>query len=532
MSRLKKLKDEMPESLDEKTRAEIQTKIDTARIQIGAALLADGTDPRASQIIDDVFTTSPTDELDGVWTSHPFLTAEILADMVSQFAVEVGQISEEHASTLLTLINKASERIDERYAKGEFEAREHAYLSGMMHKLAGQVLALSGMREGAADNLVKAAEQLQIVLNELSGTPDQLSEARIRGYLGEAQLIQASLHDADDAQPLLDASTESFSAALSAIAPDVAPRDAARLRHMLATAELTRAEWYVDAGALERAIDNMERARRLLAANQRPETAGVTVHLTSLLFSDAIFRAGVPSAEKGLALLDDLGAQGRAPQAAAIDHARCLVHLAAGARFDPGGETLSEEALEHLAQSRKACEAAAAALMEIDNIVGWAQVNLALADGLRLSGERTEDPAQLEAALKIVETVQDKLADVDIPPLKAELALIGAGAARELGVLTRDAGLLQKAIDQELAARNVFAGKEFAVQRIQADAELARSLTALSKLQETDDGLDEAIELLSSVKDRYAAGGATLAAKDVARDLEKAQALRAELAAN
>jgi len=558
MSRLKTLQSELPDSLDAETRTEIRTKIETARVQIGAALLADGSNPLAGQVLNDLFPSDGDDD-DGILSSHPFLVAEIVADIVSQFTAEVGQIGEDLATSLTTLIKAASEKFDARRAEGAFEEVEYAYLSGLMHKLAGQVEALSGKREEAKESFAKASDQLKIVIKELSGTHDQLSRSRVQGYLGEVQLAAAQQYDADEAGALLDASIANFEAALTAVSPETAPRDAVRLRYFLATAELKRATWLIDAEALESSIQNLEDTLPLLAANRRyAEKTGTTMQLASLLVADAVYRSGVASAKKSLALLDDVGDQQgdkasehcasmdgeqrtrciehhkavATQETATIERSRCLAHLAAGHRFDRDGETLSAAASKHFELSRKACETAATAMMELGNTAGWAEAKLFIADGLGLSGERAKDVRPLREAAEIVEEVETKREVMDHAILKAQTALTAAGAARELGALSNDADLLRKAIGQQLAARNIYVGKEFAAQRLHADEQLARSLTDLAELQGTDEGLDEAIELLVSARDTYAAGGATLAAEEQSRELEKARALQAKLAAN
>ena len=164
--------------------------------------------------------------------------------------------------------------------------------------------------------------------------------------------------------------------------------------------------------------------------------------------------------------------------------------------------------------------------------MGWAQAELARANGLQISGERTGNKRQLQEALEIARAVQDRLGDIHIPELQAQTALIAAGASRDLGALTSNQALVQDAIGQEHAARRLYAGKEYAAQRLQADTELALSLVALAELQGTRDGLDEAIELLSNARDRYAAAGAKLAADETARNLKKAEAVQAKLALN
>lgn len=281
----------------------------------------------------------------------------------------------------------------------------------------------------------------------------------------------------------------------------------------------------------------MDDVRLILSANQRPsKAADATTRLASLLFSDAVFTSGVPSAKNSLALLDVLEPQGDEAkvkqQTAAIDLGRCQAHFAAGLRFDADGKSLSEPAQEHLALSRKACEAAEAKMVELDNAGGWAEARFALTNGLRVSGARTKDEDKLKEALQSAKEAEDVFTKIDAPAVKAQAVLVTAGAMRELGVLTKDAALVQEAIDREKAARSVFVGKELAAQRIQADVELARSLTALAALEGTDEGLDEAIELLTSAKDRYGAGKATVAAEEAARELKKAQAVQARLAAN
>ena len=537
LPRLKTLRGEIPDSLDKETRAEIQENIDTARMQIGAALLAEGDDPRAMQIIDDLFSSDGSDDGESVWTAHPFLVAEVLADLISLLAVQVDHISEEQASQFTAFIAQSSETFKKLHAEGALKDVEYAYLSGIMQKLAGQIQVLSGKPDDAKESFAKAADQLKIVLADFSKTDNQLSSARVQRYLGELQLMRAVQSDADEAKPLLEASVESFSQALEATPSDTAPRDSARLRQFLSAAEFNRALWFIDAKALERAIDNKEKLRRLLLANHRPIKAiNAATQLTSLLISDAVFTSGVPSAKKSLALLDELEPQGNEvavkQQTATIDLGRCQAHLAAGLRFDADGESLSGPAQEHLALSRKACEAAEARMVELDNASGWAEAKWAIANGLGVSGERTKDEDKLREALKAAQEVEEIFADIDVPAAKVRASQETAAAMQALGASTNDAALVQEAIDRQQAARRSLVGKEFAVQRIEADIELARSLTALAALKGTDEGLDEAVELLTSAQDRFAAGGATLAAKDAKRELKKVQAVKAKLASN
>jgi len=529
LPRLKTLRDEIPDSLDKETRAEIRENIDAARLQIGAALLAEGDDPRAMQIINDLFSSD-------IWKAHPFLFAEILADLISLIALQVNQIGEDQASEFTATINELSEGFDKLHAEGVFTDGEYAYLSGIMHKLAGQIQVLSGKSDESMSSFAKAADQLEVVLADLSKTDNQLSSARVQRYLGELQLMRAVQSDADEAKPLLEASVESFSQALETTPSDTAPRDSARLRQLLSTAEFHRAVWFIDAKALESAIDNQENFRSLLLANHRTVKAvTAATELTSLLISDALFTSGVPSAEKSLALLDELEPQGNEievkQQTAAIDLGRCQAHFAAALRLDADGESLSAPAQEHLALSRKACTAAEARMVELDNATGWAEAKWAIANGLSVSGAHTKDEDQLREALKTAQEVEEMFAEINVPAAKVRAAQETAAAMRALGVLTNDAALMQEAIDRQQARRSLV-GKEFAVQRIEADVELGRSLTALAELQGTRDGLDEAIELLSNARDRYAAGGAKLAADDAERELKKAEALQAKLALN
>lgn len=55
MARLKTLQSELPDSLDDETRAELNNNIKMARAQIGGALLADGNSSLAMQVLSDLF---------------------------------------------------------------------------------------------------------------------------------------------------------------------------------------------------------------------------------------------------------------------------------------------------------------------------------------------------------------------------------------------------------------------------------------------------------------------------------------------
>jgi len=561
MSRLKTLQHELPDSLDEDTRAEIRTKIRTAYAQIGAALLADGNSPLALQVLSDLF-SADDNEGDSILTSHPFLASEIIADIVSQFSASaVGQMGEEEETSLTTLIGQTSASFEKSYRAGDLGKIEYAYLSALMSKLAGEVQAKLGKQEEAKANLTEALDAFDTVLAGLPPTHDALSRARIQSYLGEVQMALARQSDIDEARPLLEASIENFTAALNAVSPEVAPREAVRFGYLVATAEVTFAEWFVDVGALKRGIHELEDLLPLLDANERDgDAAGVRVQLAALLVADAIFHSGLAGAKKSLALLDNvipsdqqddagfehcasMDAEQRAlcirrhevmatQEEATVQQGRCLANLAAGYRFDPNEDALSAWALEYLERSSRACEAAAVSMLKLGNVAGWVEAKVTIADGLRLIGERTEDASRLEDALSAVEEADDKLTAIDAPSLKAQATLTRAAASRALAALQHDPDLLREAIELELAARNIYVGRAFAVQRIYAEMQLARSLTSLAELEKTDEGLAEAIELLTNAKDRYAAGGATLAARDAAKALEEAQTVQASLATN
>jgi hypothetical protein len=561
MARLKTLQNELPDTLDEDTRAEIRTKIRTAYAQIGATLLADGNSPLALQVLSDLFPADEDEDAGGILKSHPFLASEIIADIVSQFsAAAVGQMGPEEDAALTTLIEQTSDSFEKSYEAGDLGKIEYAYLSALMAKLAGEVQAKLGQQDESKANLIKAIDAFDTVLSGLPRTHDALSRARIRSYLGEAQLALARVSDIDAAGALLDASIENFTAALNAVSPEVAPREAVRFGFLLATAEVTAAEWFVDVRALKRGIHELETLLPLLDANERDgEADGVRVQLANLLVADAIFHSGVAGAKKSLALLDEVAPSDQedaainhcasleddqralcirrhevmaTQQEATVQRGRCLANLAAGFRFDPNEDALSPEALDYVERSAEACEATAAAMLSLGNAAGWLEAQVSLADGLRLVGERSDEESPLEDALSALADADDKLAAIDAPPLSAQVMLTRAGASGALAVLQQNPAMLREAMGLELAARNIYSGREFAMQRLYAEMQYARSLTRLAELEKTDEGLTEATELLTNAKDRYAASGATLAARDAARALDEAEAAKARLATN
>lgn len=109
----------------------------------------------------------------------------------------------------------------------------------------------------------------------------------------------------------------------------------------------------------------------------------------------------------------------------------------AGSRFDPKGDRLSPTAMEHLKQSFEACEAAAAAMLELGNLAGFAEAKLYLANGKRVAGERNKSASQIRDAIAAAEEAKDKLAAIDLPDLKAQTVLAKEGALSEPGAIER-----------------------------------------------------------------------------------------------
>lgn len=561
MARLKTLQNELPDSLDADTRAELTKNIKMARAQIGGALLADGNSSLAMQVMSDLFPDQDAEKDQSLLTTQPFLAAEIIADVVAQFSAVVDQMGPDDAATIMSLVDQTSQTFDEGYADGTFGKVEYAYLTGLLAKLAGDIEAFTGQSDEAKKSFATAAEKFETVLAELPPTHDALSRARVQSYLGEAQLALARLSPLEEAETLLDASIANFSDALEAVSPEAAPRDAVRFGYLAASAELARAEWDLDADALKRSIRHLEAILPVLETNRRDgEEDGVTVQLAGLYFSDAIFASGVSGAEKSLALLGDLDAA-RGDRAtpsttcgsmaeedregcirfqenlalqeeAALQRGACMGHLAAGYRFDPKGDRLSPPALAHLQQSFEACENAAATMLELGNVAGFAEAKLYLANGKRVAGERNKNTSQLQDAIAAAEAAQDKLADIDIPNLAAQTALAKAAALRELGVIEGKPDFIREAKQLQLSTLPVYTGKDFAVQRTYAEVQLGQTLTDLAALEQSDEELDVANDLLANAQKRYADGGATLAAADAARELERTQEVRAKLATN
>ncbi|BAQ16746.1 hypothetical protein [Methyloceanibacter caenitepidi] len=561
MARLKTLQSELPDSLDDETRAELNKNIKMARAQIGGALLADGNSSLAMQVLTDLFPNQDAEKDQSLLTTQPFLAAEIIADVVSQFSAVVDQMSPDDAATIMSLVDQTSRTFDEGYADGTFGKVEYAYLTGLLAKLAGDIETFAGQNDEAEKSYATASEKFETVLAELPATHDALSRARVQSYLGEAQLALARLSPREEAETLLDASIANFTDALDAVSPEAAPRDAVRFGTLMATAELARAEWDVDAAALKRSIEHMQAVLPVLETHGRDDEAdGISIQLAALLFSDAVFASGVSGAEKSLALVDDLSAsrldrpapaaacasmagedranciqfqEGLAVQEeAALKRGACMGHLAAGYRFDPKGDRLSPTAMAHLKQSFEACEAAANIMLELGNLAGFAEAKLYLANGKRVAGERNKNASQLRDAIAAAEAAQEKLAAIDLPDLKAQTELAKAGALSELGALEGEPDLLREAKQMQLSTLPVYTGKDFAVQRTYAEVQLAQTLTDLAALERTDDELDEAADLLANAQKRYADGGATLAAADAARELKKTQEVRAKLATN
>ncbi|MEM8573917.1 MAG: hypothetical protein AAGF48_04700 [Pseudomonadota bacterium] len=561
LARLSKLRGELPATLGNRTRAEIEARIDTAIAQIGSALAADGSSEIAYQAMGIIFAPRGDDADEGILSSEPFLTAELLADIVSQFTDMSAQVSPEQAAPVLAQTRMVSESLSQRHEEGKLNDTEYAYLSGLMLSLKGRLEFLVGNSDAARDDLSQAARKLEDVLTKVPAEQDALSNARIQGHLGTAQLALASLSDAEDAQALLDASIASLTSALANVSPDTAPRDTVRLNRRLAAAELSRMTWFLDVEALERSIGYYSDALPLLAANQRREVQSKTTRdLSALLTVDALYSAGLPSAQKSLALLSDLQAQDRGQDlmsdpcasledtqrgqcvdqqkmmalqdAAALEQSFCLAHFAAGYRFDEDMETLSESARDHLTKSLDSCETATTSMQELNNLGGWVEASLYTADTLNALGDRTKDPAPLKEALALMEDVQSKIEGIDAPAVQGQVALSRASAMRDLGYLNGDPDLIREAKQIQLSVRSTYSGKDFTLQRNYADGQIALSLIDLADLEKTDEGLDEAITLLTSLQDRYAKGGAKLAAADAARELKKAQELQAKLATN
>lgn len=470
-------------------------------------------------------------------------------------------MSPDDAATIMSLVDQTSQTFDEGYADGTFGKVEYAYLTGLLAKLAGDIETFVGQNDEAEKSYARAAEKFETVLGELPPTHDALSRARVQSYLGEAELSLARLSPRKEAERLLDASIANFSEALDAVSPEAAPRDAVRFGTLMATAELARAEWDVDAAALKRSIEHMQAVLPVLETQERnDEVDGISIQLAALLFSDAVFASGISGAEKSLALVSDLSAsrqdrpapaeacasmtaedragcmrfqEGMALQEeAALQRGACMGHLAAGYRFDPKGDRLSPAAMGHLKQSFEACEAAAAAMLELGNSAGFAEAKLYLANGKRVAGERNKNASQLREAIAAAEAAQDKLAAIDLPDLAAQTSLAKAGALSELGAIEGKPDLLREAKQLQLSTLPVYTGKEFAVQRTYAEVQLAQTLTDLAALEQTDEELDEAADLLANAQKRYADGGATLAAADADRELKKTEEVRAKLATN
>ncbi|ODR95043.1 hypothetical protein AUC70_04680 [Methyloceanibacter stevinii] len=243
MARLKTLQSELPDSLDEETRTELNNNIKMARAQIGGALLADGNSSLAMQVLSDLFPNQDSEKDNSLLTTQPFLAAEIIADVVSQFSAVVDQMSPDDAVTIMSLVDQTSQTFDEGYADGTFGKVEYAYLTGLLAKLAGDIETFVGQNDEAEKSYARAAEKFETVLGELPPTHDALSRARVQSYLGEAELSLARLSPRKEAERLLDASIANFSEALDAVSPEAAPRDAVRFGTLMATAELARAEW-------------------------------------------------------------------------------------------------------------------------------------------------------------------------------------------------------------------------------------------------------------------------------------------------
>ena len=159
----------------------------------------------------------------------------------------------------------------------------------------------------------------------------------------------------------------------------------------------------------------------------------------------------------------------------------------AGSRFDPKGDRLSPTAMEHLKQSFEACEAAAAAMLELGNRAGFAEAKLYLANGKRVAGERNKSASQIRDAIAAAEEAKDKLAAIDLPDLKAQTVLAKEGALSEPGAIERKPDMLREAKQLQLSTLPVYTGKDSAMQRTYAEVQLVQTLTDLAALEKTDE---------------------------------------------
>ncbi|MFD0987900.1 hypothetical protein [Methyloligella solikamskensis] len=535
MDRLKSLRGDLPDALDAKSRERIREKIETAYLQIGAALVADSKNDEGIAIVEELFGDDSNPES---WPSgQVLLVAEMMADYFETLAVQGVPLPPETVESLLQTSNELFALIEQLYGLGEISENEFLYFAGNLQKLDGHLTAKLDRAEDARDHFKRADRLFNSLMEQKDAPEDPLSVARIKSYLGSIELSLASLSSGDEVSKHLDAAITDFGQALNLLDAETAPREVVRVRTLLSVAYNNRWRDSYDARALYASAETLEPVVPILREHQRTEElAGIAPQIAILYGLHAVIAGGESSAEKALAAADSFAKEAGAdqiPVKAQTTFVECLSYLGEGRAMAADGDALSEK-VETLEKASDRCEAAATLYEQLGNAFSWMNAKSLSSSALRTAAHAKDDVALAVAALACADDAAEKTDGIDNPILANQNAYSKGSALREVGRLKKNAGQLEESVEMLRDARDKLIERNASVaDRLPIELQLGDSLVTLAALNK-DGGknLEDGIEMLDETRDAFAAGGAALMLKDATQALKEAKQFQAEMSVN
>ena len=537
MDRLKSLRGDLPDALDAKSRERIREKIETAYLQIGAALVADSKDEKGLAIIDQLF--GEESDPDGWPSGHVLLVAEMTADYFEALAFQGVPLPPESVESLLETSNELFALIEQLYGLGEISENEFLYFAGNLEKLDGHLTAKLERPQEAREHFQRAKRLFNSLMEQKDAPKDPLTIARIKSYLGSIELSLAHLSTGKAISEHLDASITNFGQALNLLDAKTAPREVVRVRALLSVAYNNRWRNEYDARALYSSAETLEPVIPILRENGRTDELHVLAPQMAILYGlHAVVAGGESSAKKALqaaaAYGEDAGAD-QIPVKAQTTFVECLSYLGEGRAMSSEGDALADK-VATLEKASARCESAATLFEQLGIVYNWMNAKSLSSGALRTAAEAKDDVALAVAALACADDAAEKTEGMGDPVINNQNAFTKGAALREVGRQKDDVAQVEESVQMLRDAREKLLAPERSAtlgDRLPIQLQLGDSLVTLAALNK-DGGknLEEGIEMLGEARDAFAAGGATLMLKDATEALQEAKHFQAEISVN
>lgn len=537
MDRLKSLRGDLPDALDEKSRERIREKIETAYMQIGAALVADSKDDQGVAIIEQLF--GADSDPDGWPSGQVLLMAEMTADYFEALAVQGVPLPPESVEKLLETSNDLFALIEQLYGLGEISENEFLYFAGNLEKLDGHLTAKLERPDEAREHFERGKRLFESLMEQKDAPTDALTVARIKSYLGSIELSLAHLSTGKAVSDHLDAAITYLGQALNLLDDEAAPREVVRVRTLLSVAYNNRWRNEYDARALYSSAETLEPIIPILRENGRTDELAVLAPQTAMLYGlHAVVAGGEASAKKALesaATFAEISGADEIPVKAQTTFVECLSYLGEGRAMSAKGDALADK-VATLEKASSRCEAAATLFEQLGIVFNWMNAKSLSSGALRTAAKAKDDVALAVAALACANDAAEKTEGIDNPIIDNQNAFTKGAALREVGRQKDDVAQVEESVEMlRDAHEKLLAPGSTATlgDRLPIELQLGDSLVTLATLNK-DGGknLEQGIEMLSKARDAFAAGGATLMLQDATEALKSAEQFQAEISVN